>query len=109
MGGGWGGGGTFCLSWDGFSKSQRLTTSFLLNLRPDPHVRVGDCRDTCAAMEYLESKNLVHRDLAARNVLVHDDGKAKVSTRECGGVFFHNVKASVRPREAVCKYLLHFV
>ena len=36
------------------------------------------CRDTCAAMEYLESKNLVHRDLAARNVLVHDDGKAKV-------------------------------
>ena len=36
------------------------------------------CSDTCAAMEYLESKNLVHRDLAARNVLVHDDGKAKV-------------------------------
>ena len=30
-------------------------------------------------MEYLESKDLVHRDLAARNVLVHDDGKAKVS------------------------------
>lgn len=35
--------------------------------------------DTCAAMDYLESKNLVHRDLAARNVLVHDDGSAKVS------------------------------
>lgn len=35
-------------------------------------------RDTCAAMEYLESKNLVHRDLAARNVLVNDDGTAKV-------------------------------
>ena len=42
------------------------------------HVIIYNCRDTCAAMEYLESKNLVHRDLAARNVLVHDDGKAKV-------------------------------
>lgn len=36
------------------------------------------CSDTCAAMEYLESKNLVHRDLAARNVLINDNGMAKV-------------------------------
>ncbi|XP_076443663.1 tyrosine-protein kinase CSK-like isoform X2 [Babylonia areolata] len=41
--------------------------------------QINFATDTCAAMEYLESKNLVHRDLAARNVLVHDDGKAKVS------------------------------
>ncbi|XP_070210719.1 tyrosine-protein kinase CSK-like isoform X3 [Littorina saxatilis] len=41
--------------------------------------QINFATDTCAAMEYLESKSLVHRDLAARNVLVHDDGKAKVS------------------------------
>lgn len=41
--------------------------------------QINFATDTCAAMEYLESKNLVHRDLAARNVLVHDDGTAKVS------------------------------
>ncbi|KAL5004292.1 hypothetical protein ScPMuIL_017748 [Solemya velum] len=35
--------------------------------------------DTCAAIQYLESKNLVHRDLAARNVLIAEDGTAKVS------------------------------
>ncbi|CAG5127528.1 unnamed protein product [Candidula unifasciata] len=41
--------------------------------------QINFATDTCAAMEYLESKGLVHRDLAARNVLVHDDGTAKVS------------------------------
>ncbi|KAK2705363.1 hypothetical protein QYM36_017408 [Artemia franciscana] len=35
--------------------------------------------DTCAGMEYLESKRVVHRDLAARNVLIAEDGSAKVS------------------------------
>ncbi|OWF54088.1 Tyrosine-protein kinase CSK [Mizuhopecten yessoensis] len=35
--------------------------------------------DTCSAMQYLESKNLVHRDLAARNVLVNESNTAKVS------------------------------
>ena len=34
--------------------------------------------DTCAGMEYLESKKVVHRDLAARNVLVAENGDAKV-------------------------------
>ncbi|XP_059168757.1 tyrosine-protein kinase CSK-like [Physella acuta] len=41
--------------------------------------QINFATDTCAAMEYLESKELVHRDLAARNVLVHDDGTSKVS------------------------------
>ncbi|XP_055874157.1 tyrosine-protein kinase CSK-like isoform X1 [Biomphalaria glabrata] len=41
--------------------------------------QINFATDTCAAMDYLESKSLVHRDLAARNVLVHDDGTAKVS------------------------------
>lgn len=41
--------------------------------------QINFATDTCAAMEYLESKSLVHRDLAARNVLVHDDGTAKLS------------------------------
>ncbi|KAK7499721.1 hypothetical protein BaRGS_00009062 [Batillaria attramentaria] len=41
--------------------------------------QINFATDTCAAMEYLESKNLVHRDLAARNVLVADDGTSKVS------------------------------
>ncbi|XP_076354615.1 tyrosine-protein kinase CSK-like isoform X4 [Tachypleus tridentatus] len=35
--------------------------------------------DTCAGMEYLESKHVVHRDLAARNVLISEEGVAKVS------------------------------
>ncbi|XP_048732649.1 tyrosine-protein kinase CSK-like isoform X1 [Ostrea edulis] len=35
--------------------------------------------DTCAAMEYLESKKLVHRDLAARNILINESNTAKVS------------------------------
>lgn len=35
--------------------------------------------DTCAGMEYLESRKVVHRDLAARNVLISDEGVAKVS------------------------------
>lgn len=34
--------------------------------------------DTCAGMEYLESRQVVHRDLAARNVLISDDNVAKV-------------------------------
>ncbi|XP_025077024.1 tyrosine-protein kinase CSK-like isoform X2 [Pomacea canaliculata] len=41
--------------------------------------QINFATDTCAAMEYLESKNLVHRDLAARNVLINDNGMAKVS------------------------------
>ncbi|XP_071118990.1 tyrosine-protein kinase CSK-like isoform X1 [Haliotis cracherodii] len=41
--------------------------------------QINFATDTCAAMDYLESKNLVHRDLAARNVLVHENGTAKVS------------------------------
>lgn len=35
-------------------------------------------RDTCAGMEYLESRQVVHRDLAARNVLISDENVAKV-------------------------------
>ncbi|XP_050401686.1 tyrosine-protein kinase CSK [Patella vulgata] len=41
--------------------------------------QINFATDTCSAMDYLESKNLVHRDLAARNVLVNDDGTSKVS------------------------------
>lgn len=37
------------------------------------------CSDTCAGMEYLESRKVVHRDLAARNVLISEEGNAKVS------------------------------
>ncbi|KAK6179069.1 hypothetical protein SNE40_011512 [Patella caerulea] len=41
--------------------------------------QINFATDTCSAMDYLESKNLVHRDLAARNVLVNDNGMSKVS------------------------------
>ncbi|KAL8615942.1 hypothetical protein ACOMHN_034618 [Nucella lapillus] len=35
--------------------------------------------DSCAAMAYLESKNMVHRDLAARNVLLDEEKRAKIA------------------------------
>lgn len=46
----------------------------------DSVLKVDSChfRDTCAGMEYLESRQVVHRDLAARNVLISDDSVAKV-------------------------------
>lgn len=46
-------------------------------------------RDTCAGMEYLESRQVVHRDLAARNVLISDDNVAKVCLNLILISFFH--------------------
>lgn len=37
------------------------------------------CKDICAAMAYLESKQFLHRDLAARNCLVNENGIVKVA------------------------------
>ncbi|XP_013778262.1 tyrosine-protein kinase CSK-like [Limulus polyphemus] len=41
--------------------------------------QIAFAADTCAGMEYLESKHVVHRDLAARNVLISEEGVSKVS------------------------------
>lgn len=50
-------------------------------------------RDTCAAMEYLESKKLVHRDLAARNILINENNTAKVSFQKyCTGELHFSFK-----------------
>lgn len=50
-------------------------------------------RDTCAAMEYLESKKLVHRDLAARNILINENNTAKVSFQKyCMGELHFSYK-----------------
>ena len=35
--------------------------------------QINFATDTCAGMQYLESKHVVHRDLAARNVLIADE------------------------------------
>ncbi|GFS46656.1 tyrosine-protein kinase csk-1 [Trichonephila inaurata madagascariensis] len=40
--------------------------------------QINFATDTCAGMEYLESRQLVHRDLAARNVLISDENVTKV-------------------------------
>ncbi|KAH9499223.1 hypothetical protein Btru_004477 [Bulinus truncatus] len=56
--------------------------------------QINFATDTCAAMAYLEKKDLVHRDLAARNVLVHDDGTAKVSDFGLAKIGDHNQTSS---------------
>lgn len=40
--------------------------------------QINFATDTCAGMEYLESKHVIHRDLAARNVLISEECVAKV-------------------------------
>lgn len=61
---------------------EKGSLSEYLRTRGRQRVKLNDqirfAKDTCAGMEYLESRKVVHRDLAARNILISENYTAKV-------------------------------